>query len=253
MILRSLTKHVKDQNWFAVGLDFSIVVVGVFVGLQVSNWNENYADKVAYEEAIQRLAEESIDIHESAVEVSTKIKNRMSVVQTAIEALETCVTDEEAIRAVNRGLNRVRSGLGISVKSDALDLLTGDGRLLRLQSKAQRATLREYAEALESVSEVSDRVLQTNNITEVDRHPLVGFSGIIDPAQTVNGVDIRTARLVKPIDEVCKDQSFVKLFYWWERTHVYQLELAQSVQDTVNAHSLALGLPMTAMASDAGQ
>ena len=40
MILRSVTQHVKDQNWFAVVLDFIIVVVGVFVGLQVSNWNE---------------------------------------------------------------------------------------------------------------------------------------------------------------------------------------------------------------------
>ncbi|MFT5573220.1 MAG: hypothetical protein ACI9FR_002153 [Cryomorphaceae bacterium] len=40
MILRSVTQHVKDQNWFAVVLDFIIVVFGVFVGLQVSNWNE---------------------------------------------------------------------------------------------------------------------------------------------------------------------------------------------------------------------
>jgi hypothetical protein len=40
MILRSLTKHVKDQNWFAVGLDFAIVVIGVFIGIQVANWND---------------------------------------------------------------------------------------------------------------------------------------------------------------------------------------------------------------------
>lgn len=38
MILRRLTNHMKDQNWFAVGLDFSIVV-GVFIGLQVNSWN----------------------------------------------------------------------------------------------------------------------------------------------------------------------------------------------------------------------
>ena len=40
MLLRRVTKHVKDQNWFAVGIDFAIVVVGVFIGIQVANWNE---------------------------------------------------------------------------------------------------------------------------------------------------------------------------------------------------------------------
>jgi hypothetical protein len=41
MILRSVMRHVRDQNWFAVGLDFLIVVVGVFIGIQVANWNES--------------------------------------------------------------------------------------------------------------------------------------------------------------------------------------------------------------------
>lgn len=40
MILRRLTEHVKTQNWFAVGIDFLIVVLGVFVATQVANWNE---------------------------------------------------------------------------------------------------------------------------------------------------------------------------------------------------------------------
>ncbi len=40
MILRRLSEHVKAQNWFAVGLDFVIVVAGVFLGTQVSIWNE---------------------------------------------------------------------------------------------------------------------------------------------------------------------------------------------------------------------
>ena len=41
MLLRRVTEHVKAQNWFAVGIDFIIVVVGVFIGIQVSNWNED--------------------------------------------------------------------------------------------------------------------------------------------------------------------------------------------------------------------
>jgi hypothetical protein len=45
MILRSFTKHVNDQNWFAVFLDFFIVVGGVFIGLQVSNWSNDRQDR----------------------------------------------------------------------------------------------------------------------------------------------------------------------------------------------------------------
>lgn len=40
MLLRRLSQHIKDQNWFAVFLDLFIVVVGVFLGIQVSNWND---------------------------------------------------------------------------------------------------------------------------------------------------------------------------------------------------------------------
>jgi hypothetical protein len=44
MILRRLTHHVRTQNWTAVVLDFLIVVVGVFIGIQMSNWNATRAD-----------------------------------------------------------------------------------------------------------------------------------------------------------------------------------------------------------------
>jgi len=44
MLLRRVIEHVKAQNWTAVGLDFVIVVVGVFIGIQVSNWNAQRAE-----------------------------------------------------------------------------------------------------------------------------------------------------------------------------------------------------------------
>jgi hypothetical protein len=43
VLLRSITEHVRAQNWTAIVLDFVIVVVGVFIGIQVSNWNESLA------------------------------------------------------------------------------------------------------------------------------------------------------------------------------------------------------------------
>lgn len=45
MRLRRVTEHVRDQNWTAVGIDFVIVVVGVFLGIQVANWNEAQSER----------------------------------------------------------------------------------------------------------------------------------------------------------------------------------------------------------------
>ena len=45
MLLRRVIEHVKAQNWTAVALDFVIVVVGVFIGIQVANWNAARAER----------------------------------------------------------------------------------------------------------------------------------------------------------------------------------------------------------------
>jgi hypothetical protein len=40
MLLRNMNNHIKSQNWTAVAIDFAIVVLGVFVAIQMSNWND---------------------------------------------------------------------------------------------------------------------------------------------------------------------------------------------------------------------
>ncbi|WP_416879439.1 hypothetical protein [Litorimonas sp.] len=58
MILRRLSKHVKDQNWFAVVLDFLIVVFGIIIGLQVTNWSEAKAFDAKETKLLHELKQE---------------------------------------------------------------------------------------------------------------------------------------------------------------------------------------------------
>jgi hypothetical protein len=60
MLLRRITKHVKDQNWLAVFIDFLIVVVGVFIGIQVANWNTTLVDRKVGDEYLIRVQNEVI-------------------------------------------------------------------------------------------------------------------------------------------------------------------------------------------------
>jgi hypothetical protein len=41
VILRRVIDHVRRQEWTAIIIDLVIVVVGVFIGIQVANWNED--------------------------------------------------------------------------------------------------------------------------------------------------------------------------------------------------------------------
>ena len=57
MLFRRIEQHVRDQNWFAVGIDFCIVVVGIWVALMVGQWSnetQKRADLAQAEQAINR-------------------------------------------------------------------------------------------------------------------------------------------------------------------------------------------------------
>jgi hypothetical protein len=71
MILRRLTKHVKDQNWFAVVLDFIIVVVGILIAFQITNWAAGRADDARAKTYLERLGS---DINTDIITAQRKLK-----------------------------------------------------------------------------------------------------------------------------------------------------------------------------------
>lgn len=58
MILRRLTENLRAQNWTAISIEFVIVVVGVFIGTQVSNWNQERLEKQATRRMLDQLRPE---------------------------------------------------------------------------------------------------------------------------------------------------------------------------------------------------
>jgi hypothetical protein len=58
MILRRVISHVRNQEWTAIVIDFLIVVAGVFVASQVTNWNAGRATQARAEVFSSRLTED---------------------------------------------------------------------------------------------------------------------------------------------------------------------------------------------------
>ena len=63
MVVRRIREHVTAHNWFAVGVDFAIVVAGVFIGTQATIWNEARIEREQSDSYRARLIDE-LDFNE---------------------------------------------------------------------------------------------------------------------------------------------------------------------------------------------
>jgi len=55
--LLRVAEHLRTQNWTAIAIDFLIVVLGVFVGIQVSNWNSSRLDAAKANAYVARIVD----------------------------------------------------------------------------------------------------------------------------------------------------------------------------------------------------
>ena len=55
MILRRLANAIRGQDWFTVVFEVLIVVVGIFIGLQVNDWNTRRQERALLDDYLDRL------------------------------------------------------------------------------------------------------------------------------------------------------------------------------------------------------
>ena len=104
MLLRSITKHVKDQNWFAVFIDFFIVVAGILLAFQITNWSEEKSDRANERKYLTRL---SVDLAETMKRNESQEKRNIQMIDElnpTLKALDACALPAEDETAFTSGL-----------------------------------------------------------------------------------------------------------------------------------------------------
>lgn len=91
MILRRVIAHFRKQEWAAIALDFVIVVMGVFIGIQVANWNEARAFRNKETELLIELRRE---LEASVASTTQKADAYRQVVAAGVRSLDFIAAGE---------------------------------------------------------------------------------------------------------------------------------------------------------------
>mgnify|MGYP000303650981 CR=1 FL=1 len=148
MLLRKITQHVKDQNWFAVWLDFLIVVFGLFIGFQVQSWNEARTDRNHASAINKRLETEFTLITEDLASLSE------SLLQYRYSTLNILKALDKNESTVNRELMNVSLAETLNVgrppsRSSTYIQLVSTGDIALLQNEKLRILLVKYDQSIE--------------------------------------------------------------------------------------------------------
>jgi len=170
MLLRSITKHVKDQNWFAVALDFFIVVVGILIAFQITNWNEAREDRNLERQYLTRLqAELTVSVDENKDYLNTW-RERVSAL-TEVASYFNGESDGKALGKTHCDAI-VRSSLhsGEIALPATINELQSTGRLTLISDDAIRNQIVQFSRAVDRFL-LLNLDIQGHRVTLDSRYP----------------------------------------------------------------------------------
>ncbi|MGJ8679481.1 DUF6090 family protein [Paraglaciecola sp.] len=143
MLLRKIAKHVKDQNWFAVVLDFIIVVMGILIAFQITNWNDtrqsNEAEHVLIGSFITEFSSLEEVLKQRLERAEQLISNSADLIMLIRSKKEP--QDHQAVKTLLMLATRYNAPVAMPTSfSDALQ----SGRVNSLRDKNLRIALNGY-------------------------------------------------------------------------------------------------------------
>ncbi|MGJ8679464.1 hypothetical protein [Paraglaciecola sp.] len=156
MIFTKFTRNVKAQNWLGVVLDFLVVVIGIFVGLQAADWNQSRLDKEEEKYHLQFLYEELVQNEKDYLEELKGIQGTLDKSFLTSQLLTQDSWDQEQRKQFGQSLFALFSFWGKTFRPVSLRRMVDDGKLDLVASKPlQKAILKFENAYLEAIKQTN--------------------------------------------------------------------------------------------------
>ena len=158
MLLRRVVRHVSEQNWIAVGIDFFIVVVGVFIGIQAANWNDVQEDRRLGEDYTERLKVDLTNDLASNRNLLAYFNQVLASVEETDRLLQEPNADSEALVVA---AYRASEFISTPMNSSTWDQIVSSGQIGLLPNSVIENGLLEYYKFQGSIGAQYSRVLES--------------------------------------------------------------------------------------------
>lgn len=160
MILRRYKKHVTDQNWFAVGLDVIVVIVAIFLGMQVTEWNEVRQDRIKEGEYLLRVKDD-IDqmLLDQLAELAFKSKTKRQIYLT-LSFLEAGRLKKSQIEAFENGLLATGNGLSYTSLKYQIPSLQNSSESALITNRELRVIVRNHDEDMKKIQAIDQASIE---------------------------------------------------------------------------------------------
>ncbi len=205
MILRRFMQHIKEQNWFAVGLDVIVVIVGIFLGLQVQEWNEGRLERVEEHQYLLRLHD---DVNDSITQNNARLgfmERQFDYTRTMLDDLATCQLPEENEYIFANGLYTLAKFLPPIFSQTVMDELNSTGKMLVISNVELRKMLAEHVVSIRSAAIIDNNLVQRAipHVVEIEKK----FTFNINAPQ-LGSDNIERDQVSFDFDALCRDEQF---------------------------------------------
>jgi len=131
VILRRLSANLRAQNWTAISIELIVVIVGVFIGTQVSNWNADRLERRKTERMLVQLRPELKAMSGYFDNAREYYATTRSYAKTAFSGWEgdPKVSDEQFVIAAYQASQVI----GIGTSGENWALIFGAGQLQNIE------------------------------------------------------------------------------------------------------------------------
>ncbi|MBI1237011.1 MAG: hypothetical protein GC188_10055 [Alphaproteobacteria bacterium] len=207
MILQNISKAIREQNWFAVALEFVIVIAGVVIGFQITAWNTDRQERAAERDTLIRLYQDIDASRTAQIRDIGHIEQQLADQAVVLAALDACRVAPEDEMVFQRGISTLGWINPPRLNRRTIDEMLASGHTRIISNRVILDGLADIVATVEWRASAFDDTMNSmqNNRQRIEPHLRFELDQVLENSF----VPGHRGRVIYDITTLCENESLI--------------------------------------------